>query len=182
VSLRTKRRIYTSQQLLSVTGISPSVSTGIAMAHHLAPHSTQETFLRGRMEAHAQVAVNAPGFDIPPEFWWVQTRITAAMFWVPSNSATLQPLDGSSVDYLGSVELYPSRHAIETNAGEYAIIWDTRYPLVTQTARKSAIATTGPGIMFQLHFYDPQFVFSNFWTDVSINLFSRHFSLWEDPP
>lgn len=179
---RTKRRIYTSQNLNSVTGMSPSVATGIVLAHHLAPNSTQETFLRSKFQVQASVLVNAPGFDIPPEFWWAQTFVVAAAFWLPSNSATLQPLDGSSRNYLGDMTLKPRRYPLETNAGEYAIVWTSEEALITQTARESAIATTGPGVLFQVHVYDPQFVFSNAWADVSVNFHSRQFTLWEDPP
>lgn len=181
MTTRTKRRIYNSTNLNGVTGMSPSVATGIVLAHHLAPHSTQETFLRSRYEVQASVDVNAPGFDIPPEFWWTQTFVVAAVFWVPSNSATLQPLDGSSVDFLGSLTLKPRRYPLETNAGEYSIIWTAEQTLITETARKSAIATTGPGVLFQAHVYDPQFVFSNAWADTNINFHSRQFTMWEDP-
>jgi len=178
---RTKRRIYDDNNLLSVTGISPTVATGIVIRHHTAPNSHQETLLRARAEVEAVALVNAPGFDIPPEFWWGQTYLVLAAFWLPSNSATLQPLDGSSEGYLGSVSLYPTRFPIETNAGEYAIVWKPLEPLVTQTARKSLTATTGPGVLFQVHMYDPQFVWSNGWADVDLNLSGRFFTLWEDP-
>lgn len=178
---RTKRRIYNDAHLLSVTGISPTADTGIVMLHHVAPHSTQETFLRSRSEAVVTVDVNAPGFDIPPEFWWTQTFVYLNVHWVPSNTAALQNTSGSSVDYLGSVLLKPRRYALETNAGEYSVVWSSEEPLVTQTARQSPTATTGPGVLFQLHFYDPQFVFSNGWADTSANLFTRAWTLWEDP-
>lgn len=178
---RTKRRIYDSANLLSVTGISPTVATGIVLRHHVAPHSHQETLLRTRSECQAAVLVNAPGFDIPPEFWWGQTYLVLAAFWLPSSSATLQPLDGSSVDFLGSVTLKPKRYPLETNAGEYLVMWTSEEPLITQTARQSPAASTGPGVLFQLHMYDPQFVFSNAWGDTNIDLMARCFSLWEDP-
>jgi hypothetical protein len=178
---RTRRRIYNEANLISVTGMNPSTSTGIVALHHVAPNSTQETFLRCRAEAQVTVLVNAPGFNIPPEFWWGQSFAVLYAHWLPSNSAVLQTRSGSSSNYLGSVTLKPERFPLETNAGEYVVKWTSEEPLITETARKSLTAVSGPGVLFQLGFYDPQFVFSNFWSDVNIDIMVRAFTLWEDP-
>jgi len=178
---RTKRRIYSDFAALSITGLNPSVSTGMRTLSLLAPNSHQETFLRSRAEAVVTVDVNAPGFVIPPEFWWTQTFVYMVAFWLPSNTTALQPSGGTNVDYLGSVLLKPRRYPLETNAGEYSVVWTSEEPLETQTARKSLTASTGPQVVWQIHMYDPQFVFSNGWADTSANVFVRGFALWEDP-
>jgi hypothetical protein len=178
---RTKRRIYTSVNLSSITGLPPTVATGVVATHHTAPNSHQETFLRCNVDGQVTVDVNAPGFDIPPEFWWTQTFVFLTAFWVPSSSLTHQPTDGSNMDFLGQRVMQPRRYPLETNAGEYAIVWTCSEPLITETARKSATASTGPNVLFQVDMYDPQFVFSNGWADTSANISLRTFSLWEDP-
>jgi len=178
---RTKRRIYSTTFMDSTTAFPPSVGTGIVASHHAAPHDLHETFLRSRMEAQLSVDVNAPGFDIPPEFWWTQTYVWVSAFWVPSNTTVHQPTDGTSVDYLGSMQLRPQRFPLETNAGEYAIIWTTTEPMITETARKATTNSTAPNVLFQIDAHDPQFVLSGFWTDVSVNVYMRNFTLWEDP-
>jgi hypothetical protein len=161
--------------------MSPSASTALLVENHIAPHSHQETLLRTRSDLQASVLVNAPGFDIPPEFWWGQTFVYLAAFWVPTNSNTLQAAAGTSEGYLGSTVLTPRRYPLETNAGEYVVIWNTEEPLVTQTARQSPTATLGPNVLFQAEVDDPGFVFSNSYADVSVNFAVRAFSLWEDP-
>ncbi len=178
---RTKRRIYNTLETLNLTGLSPTVQTGYVPLWHQAPNSHQETFLRARAECEVTALVNAPGFDIPPENWWGQTYVWLSAFWLPVATAVHQPTAGTNVDYLGSVQLTPQRFPLETNAGEYIVIWKTAEPLIAQTARKSAITTVGPIVQFQLDFYDPQFVFSNAWADTVQNVFVRGFSLWEDP-
>lgn len=178
---RTKRRIYNRVYSIGAASSPPSRGTGYTLLHHSAPHSTQETFLRLRADAEVRVAVSAPGFVIPPEFWWAQTTVELMASWLPSNSTTPQPIFGTSSNFLGSVALHAARYPLETNPGEYVVTWVTKEPLITETARQSPTATTGPGILLELKMDDPEFVFSQGWADTSINFYGSLFTLWEDP-
>lgn len=181
MAVRTKRRIYSTQRHLSITGLSPSASTAMIAETHIAPHSHQETLLRTRSTLQVSVSVAAPGFDIPPENWWAQTFVSLSAFWVPFNPVVLQPDTGTSELFLGSTVLTPARYPLETNPGEYVVMWTCEEALVTQTGRQSGIASTGPTVIYQAEMQDPQFVFSNGWMDTSANVYVRAFSLWEDP-
>ena len=181
MSTRTKRRVYGDDFALS-TSFPFGTGTGVVATHHFNPGSSHSTFLRLRAEAEVTVDVNGPTFDIPPEFWWSQTFLHLNAFWVPSLSTAHQPSTGNSEHYLGSVTLKPRLYAAAAVAGEYSVIWTSEEPLICRTARQSPTATVGPTILFQIDGIDPGEVLAMNYADVSVNYYTRTFTLWEDPP
>lgn len=178
---RTKRRIYSNSTHLSMPAQGPISAFGFVADRHVAPNSPQETFLRCRVEAQVSVLVNDPLTDIPPEFWWAQSFFYVNAFWVPSLSSTVQPTVGNSERYLGSMVLKPRRYPLETHSGEYAVIWTSEEPLITQTARQDPLLVTGPEILYQISGVDPLLVFDQTYADTSQNIYTRAVSYWEDP-
>lgn len=178
---RTRRRKYTDITHLSVFGPPSTSAFGYLADRHVGPFSPQETFLRSRSEAQVTALVNAPGGDIPPEFWWAQTFLHLGAYFVPSISTSIPAAFGTDEGYLGSVTLKPRRYPIETNPGEYAVVWTAEEALVTQTARLSPETPTGPEVLFVIHGVDPDQVLAGTFLDVSVNIYLRAFTLWEDP-
>lgn len=178
---RTKRRQHGFEFGTGIAPFPPSAATGGILFKHFAPNSHQETFLRGAYQLNMSVAVNAVGFDIPPENWWTQTFIMASMFWMPSTTSIVQPVDTFAENFLGSSLLEVRRFETLATTTEYAVTWSMDEPLIVQTARQSPTATGGPEILFQVSIIDPGFVFSGTYADISVNYGAKGFSLWEDP-
>lgn len=171
-----KRRIYNESPFGPTT--IPASPSATAITVHTAPHSNQDTFLRARFEFQMATQVGSPTADVPPEDWWPRASLTLIASWSPTGSHSPLPLVGNSEHYLGSQILVPRLTHSPSDPTEYVVQWSQEEPMILDTARQDATATTAPTIIVGFHVNDPDNALDGTYSAISTTWYWRMFSLW----
>lgn len=146
------------------------------VAHHAAPVSHQDTFLRMRFQFFMSVAIGT--VDPPPEIWWSEAAVKLQAYWSPTGSLTAPSLNGHSEHYLGSQMLAPELTMSPSAPGEYYVTWSQECEFITETSRLDPTTSSFPTVSVYLSLWDNNNALDGTYGSVGIFWYWKLFTLW----